>query len=473
MLQYLSSKLYQEPKPHAREPRAALFLNRFTRSLTIMFATSSVSQILGLEPEQLIGKSFYYCIAENCLHDAVKCLESAKANDSIAYLRFWYRDPLQSVSRAQSLFMDDDEDTDEDDGGVRIREGSRSSVEMEDSATPQREGVTLPQANGTSSIPRANEVAVETPTPTPGVIGTVANQARTLRDRLANEPPVLRDRMVDLDRAIEERVVNRLQPRTRDRTAHSSSGHSTDMSSDAAEAIFDPPEFRRYSTNNTSPDRDAGIEVEAVISCTSDGLVVVLRRARPPVPHATGATDTTPYYANGVFASPWAATPVLSAQVPQSTTNPQLAFPATTQPAETGFMAAIRDVAVFAWSLTSINGSLAQYGVGQPTGEALPPGGLPIWDPHDLNGKVNDMYNGFAGSRHRPLESTSGSAVRTDDLSSSDDEVLWKRDTTMSAWRRPKRRAHGDAFGEDGVDGIDGQGTDGSRKKPSKDRPEV
>ncbi|RMD42025.1 hypothetical protein DV735_g3129, partial [Chaetothyriales sp. CBS 134920] len=93
MLSFLSDKFYQPPKAHCREPRAALFLNRFTRSSTIMFATSSVSTILGLGPEKLTGKSFYYFITENCLADAVKCVESAKSNDSIAYLRFWYRDP--------------------------------------------------------------------------------------------------------------------------------------------------------------------------------------------------------------------------------------------------------------------------------------------------------------------------------------------------------------------------------------------
>jgi hypothetical protein len=45
-------------------------------------------------------------------------------------------------------------------------------------------------------------------------------------------------------------------------------------------------------------------------------------------------------------------------------------------------MLAIRDVAVFAWSLVGINGNIANYGHGVPRGEAVPPGGLPVWDPY-------------------------------------------------------------------------------------------
>ena len=429
-----------------------------------MFATGGVSQILGLEPDQLIGKSFYYCIAETCLGEAVKCLESAKSNDSIAYLRFWFRNPLQSASRAHSVVMEDIEDSDEDDdGGVRIRESSRSSVDMRDSATPQPGGVSLPHNDSSSSVPRVNGTDNES-----AVIDSTPSRSRGVSDSLNSHSRCLSDRIVNLDRAIEERVVNRLHPPTRNSHGHSSSGNSTDMDGNAREAIFDPPELPRSESTQTSPDPEDRLEIEAVISCTSDGMVVVLRKAHPLVPQTMAATET-PYYANGLFASPWAPQPVMPHQIQQTTVNPRLSFPSMPEPAEAGFMAAIRDVAVFAWSLTGINGSLAQYGVGKPSGESVPPGGLPIWDPNDPNGKQNDSYNGFSGSRHRPLQGMGDPAIpRAEDSSSSDDEVLWKREPTMSTWRRPKRRAHGDAFGEDGGDGIDGQGADGSRKRASK-----
>ncbi len=475
MLQYLSGKFYQEPVPHFREPRAALFLNRFSRTSSIMFATGGVSQILGVEPCQLSGKSFYYCIAESCLSEAVKCLESAKSNDSIAYLRFWYRNPLQTVSSAHSVVMDDEEESEsDDDGGVRIRESSRSSVEMRD-ATPQLADASLRRTNSSNSAPQVDGVADES-----AVIDCTSSRSRianerlishnrSLSERIANEPPNLRNRMVDLDRAIEERVMNRMTSSSRTSHGQSSSDNSTDLDGNACDAIFDRPELQRSASSQTSPDPDLGMEIEAVISCTSDGLVVVLRKAHPLTPHTMGVSEE-PYFANGLFASPWAPQPVMPPQMQQTTVNPQIVFPGMPEPAEAGFMAAIRDVAVFAWSLTGINGSLTQYGHGQPSGEALPPGGLPVWDPNDIVGQKNDAYNGFSGSKHRPLQGMGDpSCPRLDESSSSEDEVLWKREPTMSAWRRPKRRAHHDAFGEDGIDGIDGQGSDGSRKRPSKD----
>ncbi|KAF1361071.1 hypothetical protein EJ07DRAFT_75914, partial [Lizonia empirigonia] len=95
MLSHLSSKFDLGPDEQTHEPRAALFLNRFTRTLTVMYATSGIEQIVGISGEEMKGHSFYYCIALNCLTEAVRCLESAKGNDSIAYMRFMFRDPRQ------------------------------------------------------------------------------------------------------------------------------------------------------------------------------------------------------------------------------------------------------------------------------------------------------------------------------------------------------------------------------------------
>jgi len=87
------------------------------------------------------------------------------------------------------------------------------------------------------------------------------------------------------------------------------------------------------------------------------------------------------------FAAPWGADPIRP-HVHQF--NPQYPFrhgllapqlPAGGPPIDE-FMMSIREVAVFAWSLTGINGNIATYGHGTPRGESLPPGGLPIWDPY-------------------------------------------------------------------------------------------
>ncbi|KNE86511.1 hypothetical protein PSTG_20127, partial [Puccinia striiformis f. sp. tritici PST-78] len=53
-----------------------------------MYATSALEEVIGIPASVMRGRSFYYCIAENCLQDSINCLENAKGNDSIAYLRF-------------------------------------------------------------------------------------------------------------------------------------------------------------------------------------------------------------------------------------------------------------------------------------------------------------------------------------------------------------------------------------------------
>ncbi|KAK5939499.1 hypothetical protein PMZ80_007877 [Knufia obscura] len=409
MLSYISNKFTQPIQPQAREPRAALILNRFTRTSTIMFATNGVEQILGFTPTQLVGKSFYYCISENCLSDAVRTLESAKGNDSIAYLRFYFRDPsLPDPPLIEQGNSDSDSDESED-GGMPLSRGSSVSVQ---SPTPMADGANVP------------EIAVRAPE----VDGTAgphndSNLSSTQHNR-----------------------INGLHH-------SSSSGTSTDM--DGNGSVFDRPlQPARSSASSVSPPEETppqestpppgAIEIEAVVSCSSDGLVVVLRRAQEIVP--TASTVEQPSFPNGLFASPWASEPVLPDGVPQATAAPSISN--GSEPTEAGFMSAIRDVAVFAWSLTGINGALLDKasGPGQPSGEAMPPGGLPIWDPNAPPGH-NDCYNGFSGGTHRRVWDV-GNPSETHKIdgevssSSSDDEVVWRRAPVMPTYKRPKRRAH-------------------------------
>ena len=358
MLSYISSKFSQEIPQPINEPRAALFLNRFSRTLAIMYATNGLADTLGISADRLIGKSFYFCIQENCLREAVKCLESAKANDSIAYLRFWYRDPTQN-SRQNSTRQDEDDrmtdgnsSGDDDDGGVHLAE----MMEQDES-----------------------ENAI------------VSDSSNSMRSSSEPQHP------------------GSLEPNSR-----SSSGNSTDM--DGIDPVFDPPANGQSSRSSvSSPDRDHSsnqswspeepqIELEAVVSCTSDGLVVILRRAKPFVPNiaAAVASSAKSRYSNGLFASPWANDPIMpimpdggnslpdamrrqnqTNQIPVYPTLPVPLNPAEARgPASEDFMNTIRDVAVFAWSLTGINGSLKQYGRGTPSGESLPSNGYPVWDPY-------------------------------------------------------------------------------------------
>ena len=403
MLSYISHKFSHAPPREAREPRAALFLNRFTRTLPIMYATDGLADLLGITAAELNGKSFYFCIQENCLRDAVKCLESAKANDSIAYVRFWYRDPRQDDDHERDEPMVDGVSSgDDDDGGVHL------SDRMDEDT---------------------DEMAVTT-----GSSGSQSGSSKGWAAPGTHGHPV-------------DGPGERLTPSSTsmDLNSRTSSGNSTDFDGNAADAVFDQPNRSASSassfSNSANGENGIGswrargpaspVELEAVISCTSDGLVVVLRQARPAIPRVstTAAAPVPQRYHNGLFASPWAAEPILpyaSNHPHNEAPNP---FPLDTAPArpvnatvgvpphnygpQSGdFMDAIREVAVFAWALTGINGSMAAYSRGKPAGESQPPS-LPIWDPKSQPGMDHDRYNHSVqhyskGERSRSFDSRFG-----------------------------------------------------------------
>jgi hypothetical protein len=328
MLEHLSSKFRTPPQASLLEPRAAIILNRFTRTLTVMYVTNAVSTILGVTPEQFTDKSFYECIQENCLPEAIRCLESAKSNDSIAYLRFWYRDPRR------------DEDMDQE-----IREASQSS-DSEDG------GVVLDGNMDVDSAPAAES--------------STANQ---------NAAP-----------SCSSAEANR-----------TSSGESSDLEHDSSGAIFDhshasrssssslvlvsPAERRRARPAPTPQPPAEPFELEAVISCTSDGLVVILRRARPRIPQPQQILPPIQAFA------PWGVNPI---RLHQYQPDPRFPFQhgfnapqyGPEKPPLDDFLNVIREVGCFAWSLVGINGNIGAYSRGIPRGEAVPPDGMPIWDPY-------------------------------------------------------------------------------------------
>jgi hypothetical protein len=277
-----------------------------------MYATSGIEQIIGISGEAMKGRSFYYCIAPNCLEDAVRCLESAKGNDSIAYMRFFFRDPRQEDAPESASESEDDLMTD----------ATSSDDESE-------RGVGF---GGPSMSANPNNL---------------------------------------------------------DAATRTSSGDSTHPA-DTHQAIFGEPAIRSsVSSAVGSPGsefRDEPIELEAVISCTSDGLVVCLRRARPMLPGIMPVAQPAQPY-NGVYAAPWAVQPVFHpapAQMPPyplGAQHPAMAQAGPSLQYQNQFMQSIRDVAVFAWALTGINGSLTDYARGKPVGESQPPSGFPIWNP--------------------------------------------------------------------------------------------
>lgn len=332
MLEHLSSKFRTPPQPQLLEPRAALILNRFSHSLTVMYSTNAVAEILGVSPEELDGKSFYDCMQENCYPDAEQCLRSAKENDSIAYLRFWYRDPRQEeeIDDAQMRDASASSDSDED-GGVRLNDGMDVGVDRNDHVHIKEE------------------------------------------DNLSGQG----------SRDFSE------QESTDHTSSRTSSSKSSRMAHDSSRDMFDGAGQSRSSRHALAMQQEQPRrrqvseprEIEAVVSCTSDGLVVVLRRARQQIPFSN--QPAVP--ANGFYAAPWGA-PAIRPHVYQPNQHQPFqhgfqapAIPAGGPPADE-LLASIQDVAVFAWSLVGINGNIASYGHGTPRGEAQPPT-LPIWNP--------------------------------------------------------------------------------------------
>ena len=267
MLSHLSSKFTSPLKTGPHEPRSALFLNRYTRTLTIMYATNGLADLLGLSGEEMTGKSFYYCIQESCLPDAVRCLENAKVNDSIAYLRFWYRDPRQ-----------------EDQTSTTFEAQSESPVD--DTQADER------------------------------MIYSGYQDSEVRSTRLENQP------LVDTPMA-ENPISNLLRPKSR-----ASSGDSNPYSH---ETIFGDPEHTESSmssVSNSITEDERGsrsprtaVELEAVVSCTSDGMVVCLRRVYITHFQIIRQFLGEQVHDKGLFAAPWSREPILPApeQRPQYT----------------------------------------------------------------------------------------------------------------------------------------------------------
>lgn len=362
MLEYLSPKFKMPPME--REPRAALILNRFTRNLDVMFATDPVYQILGLSPDEIKHKSFYRCIQENCLQSAIKCLESAKSNDSIAYLRFWYRDPMDE--ERDCIDNEDCVSSDEDFDGYDA--DSAQTSDSEDGGAHLGRDEDDEDMDGNVHIKEEPEEDSDV--------------------HIKQEP--------DSDDEMDHTPTRpRRHCRRSPRRSHSAGSHRRQQHIDP-----EPP-----------------LELEAVVSCTSDGLIVILRKARPPIPPAHPPLLPLNYlHENGLFAAPWAQQPIrpqahhqpniipeqqrtnhtFHAQLPpqyppfengnKSPLNHDAGMekkaPTTPGQPEEQLMSSIRDVAVFAWAVVGINGELAAYGRGVPQGEAQPPEGLPVWDPN-------------------------------------------------------------------------------------------
>ena len=105
-------------------------------------------------------------------------------------------------------------------------------------------------------------------------------------------------------------------------------------------------------------------EVECLVSASSDGLIVVVRRA-PPIEGL--APHTRP---PGIFASPWASSPLPPYTMTPPPPSPVEAgspvrevpelIPTIPGPSNQDVMNSIRDVSVFVWSIAMLNDNVSQ-----------------------------------------------------------------------------------------------------------------
>lgn len=284
MIHHLSEKFLPSPPPQKiHEPRAAMILNRFTKTLPVMYATHSIEDVLGVSAEEILKRSFYEGISEDCLVEAIDAIDRAKENDSIAFLRFRW-DPSRRRNSA---------------------------------------------TQGSQSLPGNNQTNDIQDTPHNGSDGEAP----------LDDDEGSGDATTDEDDSSDER----------DSTL---SSHDTSVSDTG-------------TTTASSRPMPPPVDIEAVISCSSDGLVVVIKKARPLPP------DFQTNYPNGIFAAPWAAVPrfpsnyAIDPYYQYEGYKPHTEHRRLTKyiddSKEFDFMRSIQQCAVFAWSLRSINKDILMH----------------------------------------------------------------------------------------------------------------
>ncbi|KAF9397244.1 hypothetical protein BGX21_009076 [Mortierella sp. AD011] len=75
------------------EARACLLLNRFTRSLVVMYASSACEKVLCVNPDDITGKPILLFIRSDDLKSFVEQMDIVKGTSSIVSMRFWFQSP--------------------------------------------------------------------------------------------------------------------------------------------------------------------------------------------------------------------------------------------------------------------------------------------------------------------------------------------------------------------------------------------
>ncbi|KAK3825187.1 MAG: hypothetical protein J3Q66DRAFT_327178 [Benniella sp.] len=77
------------------EPRVCLILNRFTRNLSVMYASSACEMVFNVDPDEITGKPILLYIRSDDLASFVSQVDMARASTVITQIRFWFQSPNQ------------------------------------------------------------------------------------------------------------------------------------------------------------------------------------------------------------------------------------------------------------------------------------------------------------------------------------------------------------------------------------------
>ncbi|KAG0302948.1 hypothetical protein BGZ98_007102 [Dissophora globulifera] len=75
------------------EPRVCMILNRFSRNLIIMYASSACERIFHIDPDHIVGKPILLFIRADDLASFVEQMDMIKASTAITHMRFWFQSP--------------------------------------------------------------------------------------------------------------------------------------------------------------------------------------------------------------------------------------------------------------------------------------------------------------------------------------------------------------------------------------------
>ena len=178
MITQLSSKFTVQRQHH--EPRVALILNRYSRSLPIMYGTHACHTLLGIDSNNIQGCSFYNCIDGSSLQEAIRVIEHAKTHNAIAYLEFLFKQP--TPSNAAEVSGNDDE-------GSLFTANARVKVECVVSCTT--DGLVAVIRHAPQRTFRHDTTQFYAPWPVPISINAAAAAAMTTPSASTSPPDVL------------------------------------------------------------------------------------------------------------------------------------------------------------------------------------------------------------------------------------------------------------------------------------------